>query len=263
MAIGLALLVGIVLPVNFNSPYKAGSIIEFWRRWHMTLSAFLRDYLYIPLGGSRAGAPRRYANLMITMLLGGLWHGAAWTFVAWGGVHGVYLLVNHAWRGLRRPSPAPTRAARYASRLLTFACVVVAWVFFRAESMEAARAMIRSMAGLDGVSLPRSWMDPVVARFGTALPAWIGTGGMRTLGGWPQLAWLAAALGITWGLPNTQQIMARWPWLQAADPRANLPPARAGLLWEPSASWAAVTAVLACLGLLGLSRASAFIYFNF
>src|SRR4029077_1628911 len=126
MAVGLALLVGIALPVNFNSPYKAGSIIEFWRRWHMTLSAFLRDYLYIPLGGSRAGAPRRYANLMITMLLGGLWHGAAWTFVAWGGVHGFYLLVNHAWRGLRHPSPAPARAARYAARLLTFACVVVA-----------------------------------------------------------------------------------------------------------------------------------------
>src|SRR5271169_3782490 len=97
MAIGISLMFGIFLPLNFNSPYKASSIIDFWRRWHMTLSQFLRDYLYIPLGGNRHGSVLRHANLMITMLLGGLWHGAAWTFVAWGALHGVYLCVNHAW----------------------------------------------------------------------------------------------------------------------------------------------------------------------
>ena len=97
MAIGLSLMFGIFLPLNFNSPYKATSIIDFWRRWHMTLSQFLRDYLYIPLGGNRHGRVRRYVNLMITMLLGGLWHGAGWTFVVWGGLHGVYLCINHAW----------------------------------------------------------------------------------------------------------------------------------------------------------------------
>jgi alginate O-acetyltransferase complex protein AlgI len=97
MAIGLSLLFGVKLPLNFNSPYKAVNIIEFWRRWHMTLSRFLRDYLYIPLGGSRAGEARRLANVMIVMLLGGLWHGASWTFVVWGGLHGIYLMVNHAW----------------------------------------------------------------------------------------------------------------------------------------------------------------------
>ena len=102
MAIGLGLMFDIRLPVNFNSPYKAVNIIDFWRRWHITLSRFLRDYLYIPLGGSRLGAPRRYANLMITMLLGGLWHGAGWTFVIWGGLHGIFLVINHAWHGLRR-----------------------------------------------------------------------------------------------------------------------------------------------------------------
>src|SRR5581483_9927245 len=85
----------------FNSPYKATSIIDFWRRWHMTLSRFLRDYLYIPLGGGRHGSARRYANLMITMLLGGLWHGAGWTFVIWGGLHGVFLAVNHGFRAFR------------------------------------------------------------------------------------------------------------------------------------------------------------------
>src|ERR1700744_2641303 len=98
MAVGLALLFGIRLPVNFRSPYKAASIIEFWRRWHVTLSRFLRDYLYIPLGGNRHGEGRRYLNLFLTMLLGGLWHGAGWNFLVWGGLHGIYLCVNHLWQ---------------------------------------------------------------------------------------------------------------------------------------------------------------------
>jgi D-alanyl-lipoteichoic acid acyltransferase DltB (MBOAT superfamily) len=101
MAIGIARTFGIILPLNFLSPYKATSIIEFWRRWHMTLSRFLRDYLYYPLGGNKKGKARRYLNLGIVMVLGGLWHGAAWTFVAWGALHGVYLIINHAWRAFR------------------------------------------------------------------------------------------------------------------------------------------------------------------
>ena len=101
MAVGLCLLFGVRLPYNFNSPYKAWNITEFWRRWHMTLSRFLRDYLYVPLGGNRHGRARRYVNLMLTMLLGGLWHGASWTFVIWGGLHGAYLVVNHGWQWLR------------------------------------------------------------------------------------------------------------------------------------------------------------------
>ena len=96
-----ALLFGIRLPVNFRSPYQAASIIEFWRLWHITLSRFLRDYLYIPLGGNRLGEQRRYINLMVTMLLGGLWHGAGWNFLVWGGLHGVYLSINHVWREWR------------------------------------------------------------------------------------------------------------------------------------------------------------------
>ena len=101
MAVGLSLLFGVRLPYNFNSPYQAWNITEFWRRWHMTLSRFLRDYLYVPLGGNRHGRARRYVNLMLTMLLGGLWHGASWTFVIWGGLHGAYLVVNHGWQCLR------------------------------------------------------------------------------------------------------------------------------------------------------------------
>src|SRR5579871_657835 len=124
MAIGISLMFGIFLPLNFNSPYKAISIIDFWRRWHMTLSQFLRDYLYISLGGNRHGPLLRYANLMITMLLGGLWHGAAWTFVAWGALHGAYLCINHAWNYFVPPiAPRFARAADIASFALTFLAV--------------------------------------------------------------------------------------------------------------------------------------------
>jgi alginate O-acetyltransferase complex protein AlgI len=152
MAIGLALLFAIRLPLNFNSPYQSLSIIDFWRRWHMTLSRFLRDYLYIPLGGGRHGPLRRHLNLMITMLLGGLWHGASWTFVVWGGLHGLYLQLNHAWRHLVEKSPPlqaalerHARAAAVLSWALTFLAVVTAWVFFRAESFTGAANVLRGM----------------------------------------------------------------------------------------------------------------------
>ena len=123
MAIGLGRMVGICLPLNFNSPYKATGIIDFWRRWHMTLSRFLRDYLYIPLGGNRMGPSRRYVNMITVMLLGGLWHGAGWNFVIWGGLHGVYLGVNHAWRSWRGDKISQGAWARGGSRLLTFLAV--------------------------------------------------------------------------------------------------------------------------------------------
>src|ERR1700733_6779092 len=136
MAIGISLMFGIFLPLNFNSPYKATSIIDFWRRWHMTLSQFLRDYLYIPLGGNRHGRVLRYVNLGITMVLGGLWHGAAWTFVIWGALHGVYLCGIHAWTHFGpKPSPRFARLADIAGVILTFSAVVIAWVFFRAPDM--------------------------------------------------------------------------------------------------------------------------------
>jgi alginate O-acetyltransferase complex protein AlgI len=146
MAVGLALLMNVRIPLNFNSPYKSISIIDFWRRWHISLSRFLRDYLYIPLGGNRRGGIRRYLNLFATMLLGGLWHGAAWTFVVWGGLHGIYLAINHAWRktGVKLP--------RYFAWAITFFAVMMAWVFFRAQSLTDANALVRSMFGFDQAS---------------------------------------------------------------------------------------------------------------
>lgn len=144
MALGLAKMFGIRLPANFYSPYKSTSIIDFWRRWHMTLSRFLKDYLYIPLGGSKRGATRRYINLAATMILGGLWHGAAWTFVIWGTLHGLYLVINHAWREI-----SPRRLPVFVAMPITFIAVSLAWVFFRAENVATASGIVRSLIGSD------------------------------------------------------------------------------------------------------------------
>ena len=155
------------MPSNFESPYKATSIIDFWRRWHITLSQFLRDYLYIPLGGNRKGGARRYLNLMITMLLGGLWHGAGWNFVFWGGLHGAYLCINNAWRLLagRLPeAPAGLEVPiRIGSWALTFVAVVFGWVFFRATTFSSALHVCEAMLRLDssryGLSFAPVWPE--------------------------------------------------------------------------------------------------------
>ncbi len=156
MAIGLARMLNIRFPLNFDSPYQSLNIAEFWRRWHITLGQFLRDYVYIGLGGNRRGTVRRDANLLATMLLGGLWHGAAWTYVLWGGLHGVYLVFHARLRGtaVARAWPRPL------SRAVLLILVLVAWVPFRAESLSISWAVLRSMAGLNGVAL-----SPFVVRF--------------------------------------------------------------------------------------------------
>src|SRR5580765_1046824 len=141
IAIGIALLLGFTFPQNFDSPYAATSLQSFWRRWHMTLSRWLRDYLYIPLGGNRKGRVRTYVNLLVTMLLGGLWHGAAWTFVVWGGIHGVGLSVERALGGIR-PASAATR---WLARLVTFHVVCFAWIFFRADSLSRAEQVLERL----------------------------------------------------------------------------------------------------------------------
>ena len=129
MAIGLGLFFNINIPWNFNSPYKARSIIDFWKRWHITLSRFLRDYLYIPLGGNRKGKPRKYINLMITMCLGGLWHGAGWTYIIWGILHGFYVACNHLINDLFE-SKKDNIIKILLGRFVTFILVVIGWVFF-------------------------------------------------------------------------------------------------------------------------------------
>lgn len=230
MAIGISLMFGIFLPLNFNSPYKATSIIDFWRRWHMTLSQFLRDYLYIPLGGNRHGALLRYVNLGITMLLGGLWHGAAWTFVVWGALHGAYLCVNHAWNNFG-PKVAPRFAwlANLAGLVLTFLAVVVAWVFFRADSLTSALSVLSKMA------------DPGNIAFGRLEIA--------------QTVFILIYAGIAWLGPNTQQIMDY--------DHKNRTVGEGLSAWRLRPLLIYASAAVLAFGILGIQQHSEFIYFRF
>jgi alginate O-acetyltransferase complex protein AlgI len=230
MAIGISLMFGIFLPINFNSPYKALNIIDFWRRWHMTLSQFLRDYLYIPLGGNRHGPTLRYLNLMVTMGLGGLWHGAAWTFVIWGALHGIYLCINHQWVN-HGPAIAPRfkRLADTTAFTLTFLAVVVAWVFFRADSVTSALFVLSKMADPTQIALGRA--ETIDAVF------------------------IMVYAAIAWFAPNTQAIMGYDHANRTVGERFAARPKRTAFIY-------AGAAVLA-FGILGIQQHSEFIYFRF
>jgi alginate O-acetyltransferase complex protein AlgI len=263
MAIGLSRVFGIRLPLNFNSPYKSASITDFWRRWHMTLSRFLRDYLYIALGGNRHGAPRRYANLMATMVLGGLWHGAGANFIVWGFLHGAYLMLHHAWTALaaRLRIHSGGRAWNLCGVLLTFIAVCVAWVFFRSSDLGRAVTIVQGMFGAWGVALP----DAIGNQLGGlrapleqhGISFYLG-GGTRFIQAWSSIA-VGAALAFLF--PNTQQIMGRF------DPALDYQPVRDGvagrLAWRPTRRWAAWAGVLCLASLLSLSRPAEFLYFQF
>jgi alginate O-acetyltransferase complex protein AlgI len=250
MAIGLSLFFNVRLPLNFNSPYKSRNIVDFWRRWHMTLSAFLRDYLYIPLGGSRKGRARRYINLMVTMLLGGLWHGAGWTFVAWGGLHGIYLVINHAFSALRQQIGWQDgrfgRLGSCTATALTFASVVIAWVFFRAESFSTASNMLRGMFGAfgfvgEGVAFPVTGQS---ARNAVAV--------------------IVAGLGVASLMPNTQEFMRSVAVTTDSVAHPNGFVKR--FAWNPIRWWAWTSAGLLfarCLWALSPANVSEFLYYQF
>jgi len=190
MAVGLARMLNVRFPENFDSPYQARDIADFWRRWHISLGRFLRDYVYIPLGGNRASGFRRAGNLMLTMLLGGLWHGAAWTFVLWGGLHGLFLVTHRGWVRLAGPLPSPL------ARALTLLAVVLAWVPFRADGWAACGAMYQGLAGLNGIAVPRlfvSWW-PALGAIVTPVAVLPHLGDARTLA----LPEAAALLALGW-----------------------------------------------------------------
>lgn len=230
MAIGLGLLFNIKLPTNFNSPYQATSLIEFWRRWHMSLSDFLKSYLYIPLGGNRSGEFAKMRNLFITMLLCGLWHGAGWTFIVWGALHGALLLVNHAGRktGIKLPTPL--------SWAMTFLCVVVAWVIFRAANLRDAIEIIRAMFFGSGVALPAALAGPLGAlrQFGVEFGSLKYTQ-MDMLG-------VAALTVLVVVMPNPLKIMERF---------------------KPTVSWAAAIAFMFLFSLMNFFNITEFLYFQF
>lgn len=237
MAYGLSYMFGIVLPINFNSPYKATSIIEFWRRWHMTLSAFLRDYLYIPLGGNRKGPVRRYLNLLITMLLGGLWHGANWTFVVWGGLHGVYLVANHILRGLLGQRTTPL--LRLIGWLTTFVAVVVGWVFFRAASFDIAVDVLHAM---------------VVSTYIPADDCLLGINRLMAVD--QCLIWLASCAAIAFLAPNAYDFVGR-------DLRIALESRLSTTLLGGAVLGAILVLALLLLAISETRGMSEFLYFNF
>jgi D-alanyl-lipoteichoic acid acyltransferase DltB (MBOAT superfamily) len=241
MALGLARMINIRMPINFFSPYKATSIRDFWRRWHITLSFFLRNYLYIPLGGNRGRGLRRYGNLFVTMLLGGIWHGAGWTFVLWGALHGLYLVINHVWRdlGLRLPP--------LAGWALTFLAVVAAWVVFRAGTLSGATGLLGAMSGLKAA--------PVSPDSLALLP------GLR------DLAWIASAAFVAFVLPNAMQFTWLYrPGLNIARARLRNDFGAALLLWRPTLPWALAISVLALAGFVVAFNRQVdvkFLYFQF
>jgi len=249
MAIGLALLFGIRLPVNFRSPYKALSIVDFWRRWHITLSRFLRDYLYIPLGGNRLGEQRRYLNLMLTMLLGGLWHGAGWNFLIWGGLHGVYLCANRLWQEGRASAMPASRLAAIWSWSITFFAVVIAWVFFRARTLAGAWQMLGSLFGLGAGG--SAYASPGVLRL-MDLPVLVGEERLLVIGGVAVIATLAIAL---W-LPNVPQIFGYREYRRVREPSA-------WPRWRPNLAWALLSALAFAISLFGMWQKLEFLYFQF
>lgn len=253
MAIGSALIFGIYLPSNFDSPYKSVNIVEFWRRWHITLGRFLRDYIYIPLGGSRCTPPRQAGNLMATMLLGGLWHGAGWTFVLWGGLHGVYLIINHTWTKLRLTwfGPQENKASRVGiimSTALTFLAVVIGWVFFRAENIQSAIEIIKGMFGINGFELP--------AKIVNALPG---------------LSGLVAQLGGTISQHNAEDFVVTWISVGVTSLFLFGPNTNEIVQHIKQRGYSQVfkglvpitTAVIAVVSILSITKYSEFLYFQF
>ncbi len=192
MAIGLGLMLGFVFPKNFDSPYRAESVTEFWQRWHLSLSTWLRDYLYIPLGGNRKGSRRTYVNLAMVMLLGGLWHGASWNFVIWGGIHGAMLAIERMQgkQSLYRSLPRPLKVA------LTFLVTLIAWVFFRARDLPAALGYLGHMVGVGEVDATADLASGIIYQ-----PYY--------------LLFFAAAAAVTWGLPQTWDFTHRLTWPKA------------------------------------------------
>lgn len=268
MAIGAARIFGVRLPVNFFSPLKSTSIVDFWRRWHITLSRFLRDYLYISMGGNRVGVVRRYLNLFLTMLLGGLWHGAGWPFVIWGAMHGSYLIVNHGWRNLLSRlglTFADSRAYLLLCWLLTFTAWVFSLVFFRAPTLEQGVHVTRAMLGLSGFEIPAG----ILVRLG-GVGEWLiaGVGLEAVHGGGRQLVtnglWVLAGLVIALGTPNVAQMFHRYdPVIYENDRIFAASRSTRFFVWDYRSVWALVVAAAGVASIMTLQQVSEFLYFQF
>lgn len=259
MAIGLSYMLGIKLPANFYSPYKALNIVDFWRRWHMSLSRFFRDYLYIPLGGSRRGALRKYLNLLLVMVIVGFWHGAGWTFIIWGTYHGLLLVLNHGWHFINKNTlykqwHRPRFVLfleRFIARLATFFCVVLGWVMFRASDIDVAKNIYYGMFHYHEY--------------------YYGSLGMVTLLNYVFMgAFLLACFLIVFLLPSTMEIMRKTnavfdsktiPWNNYGSLKVTVANRYS---WSPSLGYALIIGMLTYLAVSAIgSTSTSFLYFNF
>ncbi len=257
MAIGLGLLFGIKLPLNFFSPYKANSIIDFWYRWHMTLSRFLREYLYIPLGGNRKGKIRKYINLLLTMFIGGLWHGAGWNFALWGLCHGVALVINHGWNFIFK------KHRLIGGRLITFLFVSILWVMFRAESFDAAKQIYEIMFGAKGIRIPSQFLSiiPQSSDFYPLIASHIVTSAYYK--GLPEISMFALCIFIIWVCPNTYQIMQKFAPALDTYVGKNKPTSIIKWQWKPNMINALIITIIGYIAIISMSRISPFLYFQF
>jgi len=225
IVIGLAMMLGFKVEPNFNKPFMAGNVAEFWRRWHMTLSSWLRDYLYIPLGGNCSGKLNTYRNIMITFILCGFWHGAGWTFIFWGFLHGAALVVNRAWAGLNIKMP------KMLAWLLTFLFLNASWVFFRAPDFQTASAILSGMINVSSLHSPESLKNMLnISRL-------IPNGHISQV-----LAWIIILTGFSCMMKNSNQ------WVENV---------------KPGFGWAIIAILLLLLGMPDIQQVSEFIYFRF
>ncbi len=268
MALGLSKMFGIKLPVNFNSPYQATSIIDFWRRWHITLSRFLRDYIYIPLGGNRHGEPRKYFNLFLTMFIGGLWHGAGWTFVVWGALHGVLLALNNALNRLTFCLPFSLPQGKFTieiKKIGTFIMVALLWVPFRAQDLNSTLNIWKGCLGLNGFYFPETWaqklgpLTPIITKLGFSLEA------ISPLFSIYSIPFLMMALGIALYAPNSIQILGDYKKdIALFEDHTEIPNSERTLFtWKPTKIWAIVMAILSLFSLWCRYEVTEFLYFQF
>lgn len=238
MALGIGLMLGFSLPANFNSPYRSTGIVDFWHRWHITLGSWLRDFLYIPLGGNRGGKIKQYRNLFFTMLVAGIWHGAGWTFMIWGALHGIMLGINHFFRALIMGKSFETFLAKVPFRLffavITFLCINFSWVVFRAINVESAWNIY--------VAMFMAFIEP-----STQLQLL-----NNYFNGWIPFTLLLVSGLIVWFFPNSQAMINGYG--DGTMPRFH---------WTPSRKWAIVLAILVVVALVMASRKATFLYFQF
>ena len=261
MAVGLGLLFNLRLPINFAAPLRSTSVIDFWRRWHISLSNFLRDFVYVPLGGSKCGAFRQSLNLIAAFVLGGLWHGANWTFIAWGAFNGVLLIINHAWRALRG-TRKPTFITRFAGWSATFGAFAIGMAMFRSANVHAMQHMLLAMAGLENGPESIKHVAVDVDRW-LIFKGYVSKSFVHSLAGqnWSAVATVSTvlALGIALVVPDTMELLN----YREGEPHVRWRRYSQDATWRPSVAWLVLVCVLMGVSFSYLWRVNEFLYYQF